>query len=89
MDVIIPVIHPNGDRKATLLPQLKETYRALQTAQTALKAGAPNGRNYYLTDGLLAKAQQQHWDRVAQIKTVMDSILAEVQAIETTYPTAR
>jgi hypothetical protein len=87
--VITPIIHLNGNRKETLIANLEEAYRALRTAQDALRECAPNGRNYYPEPGRLAQAEAQYRTRQEHLQAVCDSLLVEVEKIEEEYPTRR
>lgn len=89
MAVVLPVIHLNGDRKATLVGHLEAAYRAVHHALECLQDGAPNARNYYPQPGLYEQARAQHRWRQAQLQAVLKSLEAEVAGIEAASPTAR
>lgn len=80
--VITPIIHLNGDRKETLIRNLKTAYDALSAARKALRECAPNGRNYYPVPGRLQQAEAQHRARQEAVQAVMESLVAEVEGIE-------
>lgn len=80
--VIAPIIHLNGDRPATLLAALTAAYKALHAAQDALRACAPNARNYYPVDGLFEQARTQYAEHSAHLEAVMQSLVAEAETIQ-------
>lgn len=79
--LIVPLIHMNGTSKRMLLQQLEDAYDALQLAYDALRQASPNGRDYYHTPGLYAKAVAQHTKRQQAIDDVMASIQSEYEEI--------
>lgn len=81
-DIVIPVIHPNGDRKETLVLQLRDAYVALRGAQLALQQTRPNPRNYYPVAGRWEQAHAQYEARYAAIEGVIRSLVAEVTILQ-------
>ncbi len=81
-DVVLPIIHLNGDRASTLLARLKAAYDAVAVAMDALEQTAPNARNYYLVSGRLEQAQHQHAARQWRLHDVLHSLEAEIQGIQ-------
>ena len=80
--VITPIIHHNGDTRETLLTGLKEAYRAVRSAQNALRDCAPNARNYYPEPGRFEQAMEQHRGRVSALQTVIESLYDEARLIQ-------
>ncbi len=81
--MITPTVHSNGDTYETLRDQYLSAYRALRAAADALRGIAPNARNYYVQgDGVFQAAVQQHQARVTALRSLIQDILAEFQAIE-------
>ena len=80
--VITPIIHLNGDRAETLIQRLEATWDMLDAAVTLLRDCAPNGRNYYPDPGRMEQAEQQYTRRQNQIGDVMESLEAEIAAIQ-------
>jgi hypothetical protein len=89
MAVIVPIVHLNGDRKETLMDQLASVYAALRDAEDVLRDAAPNARNYYLVEGLFEQAVTQHRARQVQLDAIIQSVDAEMIALNETYPHAR
>ena len=81
-EIILPVIHLNGDRATTLLTRLESAVTAVAAALDALQATAPNGRNYYLVPGRLELATQQHTARKEHLQHVFQSLTAEIRGIQ-------
>lgn len=90
-DIVIPVVHLNGDRKHVLAAQLEDAYAALRKAQHALQACTPNQRNFYVSREAehFERAMAQHKARVEALQLVKESLVAEAQAMGQAYPTAR
>jgi hypothetical protein len=80
-NVILPIIHLNGDRKETLVRHIEAAFDALSAAYDALKDCAPNGRNYYPAPGRMEDALAQHIARQEAVVGVMDSLCAELAGI--------
>lgn len=88
-DVVIPCIHLNGDRKATLVGNLEAAYDAVRAAEEALRECSPNARNYYPDPGRMELALTQHRARQEHLHAVLASLEAEVIGIQDAYPTPR
>ena len=84
--IITPIIHINGSGKRALLDQLCTAYRAVDAAMTALRLASPNKRDYYPETGRLQLAEAQYRTRMEHLATVMDSLIAEAEAIQRAYP---
>ena len=80
-EVVLPVLHPNGDRPETLLGSLENAYAAVGAAMDALRQCAPNGRNFYPVPGRMQQAEVQHRTRQVHLITVLTSRVAEAQGI--------
>lgn len=87
--IIAPIIHLNGDRPETLCSALERAYIAVGTALLALKETAPNARNYYPQPGLFEQAVAQYQQRIAALKAVRLSLVAEHEATATANETYR
>lgn len=81
-DVVAPIIHPNGDRAATLIANLEHAYKAVRAAMLALREIAGNKRNFYVEDGRWEAYREQHEARVAHLKAVESSVVEELKAIQ-------
>lgn len=82
MPVITPIIHLNGDRKETLVQNLKAAYAAVRNAQAVLQQCAPNGRNYYPEPGRFELALAQHTARQQALLEIRKSIEDEMFQID-------
>jgi hypothetical protein len=84
--VLTPIIHPNGDSKATVVARLAIAYRSLQAAAEAVRRCAPHGRNFEPEPGRHARYHAQHLARLHHLDAVMASVLAEVHQIDADSP---
>lgn len=82
IELAVPCVHMNGDRKETLLERLEIAYAAVGEAQDALRECAPNGRNAYPIPGLMEKLTAQHVARQHFLQAVRDSLEAEAIALQ-------
>ena len=80
-DIVLPVLHPNGDRPETLLDNLETAYAAVRAAMDALRQCAPNGRNFYPVPGRMQQAEAQHRARQEHLMAVLTSLGAEAKGI--------
>ena len=80
-DLVTPIVHLNGTSRDSLLGQRSDAYDALEKAAAALRQMAPNGRDYYLEEGRLQKAEAQHMRRLAAIRSLQDEIEREMHLI--------
>lgn len=79
----LPTIHSNGTSKAELIEGLCNASNALDDAYEALKATAPNGRDYYPQgDDALGKATAEHMDRLRRLDAVKKEVDALTLAID-------
>ena len=74
---ILPTIHSNGTSAQALLDQARGVLDALRALRGAMADVAPNGRDYYLVDGSLRQAQDQHDRRASALRGVLDEIEKE------------
>jgi hypothetical protein len=81
---VTPIIHLNGDRKETLQNALIDTYHDARRLERALVDTCPNARNYYPEPGRLEQAMLHHQARCMAVRAVMQSLLAEYDALSTT-----
>ena len=81
-DVVVPIVHTNGDRAATLISNLENAYRGVCEAMEALRDCAGNARNFYHDPGRWETYCAQHHARQLHLQAVMESLIAECQAIE-------
>lgn len=79
--LVVPIVHPNGTGIEKLMSARDDTWDAIGKAYAALKRMAPNGRDYYLSPGLLEKAQEQHMRRLRILDDLKDEIAAEMREI--------
>jgi hypothetical protein len=82
IDLAVPFVHPNGDRRETLLDNLETAYTAVTAAMDTLRKCAPNGRNAYPVDGLMQRLEAQHRQRQEYLQAVADSLEAEAIALQ-------
>lgn len=82
VEVVAPIIHMNGSSKDRLIEALSNAYDKFSEAYDALRQCAPNGRDYYLEDGRFDKARDQHIRRLGAVAGVMESLDAEMTAIQ-------
>lgn len=70
-----PLCHLNGTSKKELLEQLENAYTAIGDAYDVLKRAAPNARDYYpLGAEAMARATDQHYDRLKRLDSVRDEL---------------
>ena len=81
--LVLPIVHLNGDSKQTLVEQRCDALEALAAASGALGNMAPNGRNYYPVDGLMGKAVAQHQRRAKVLQDLYAEIEREVEGLDT------
>jgi uncharacterized protein involved in tolerance to divalent cations len=55
-----PTVHLNGTSADELLKQAENAGQAIAAAYKACSDAAPNGRDYYVKVGSMAKAQEMH-----------------------------
>ena len=82
IDLAVPFVHANGDRRETLLDNLENAYTAVTTAMDAIRQCTPNGRNAYPVDGLMQRLEAQHRQRQEYLQAVADSLEAEAIALQ-------
>lgn len=76
-DVITPTLHLNGSGYDRLFELNAEANGALRAALDKLAQAAPHGRDFYVQgDDAYAKARDQHEDRLARVRSVMDELEA-------------
>lgn len=81
LDLVVPIVHLNGTSKDSLLEMREAFYSKLRDAERGLREMAPNGRDYYLVDGLFEKAMVQHKRRMDMLKKLFDEIEYECRYI--------
>lgn len=81
-EVVVPIIHLNGDRAETLLENLYNAVDAVHATGDALAKCCPNGRNFYPVDGLMPKAVEQHEERMLLLKHLAVSLTKEIEGIQ-------
>ena len=80
--MLLPTIHSNGTSKAELVEGLCRASNALDLAYQALKACAPNGRDFYPQGaGALEAATAEHMDRLRRLDAVKRDVDALTLAI--------
>ena len=77
-----PIVHLNGDRKATLIGVLEQAYDALRAAENALQECAGNARNFYPGPGRWERYCAQHRTRQEHLQVVRESLEAESVQLE-------
>ena len=82
IDIAVPCVHMNGDRRETLLTNLETAYTAVTDAMDAIRKCAPNGRNAYPIPGLMQRLEAQHRQRQEYLQAVTDSLEAEAVALQ-------
>jgi len=80
-EIVVPVVHMNGTAKSDLIEQQSEVYLQLSNVLDAMRAAAPNGRDYYPAPGLMEKAIAQHMRRMGVITGLMDEIQQQIEMI--------
>lgn len=79
--MILPIVHPNGTSRASLVDLRCAAGAKLREALEALSAMAPHGRDYYLEEGRFEAAVAQHQRRVFMVREVWKEIQDETIAI--------
>lgn len=82
IELAVPFVHLNGDRRETLLTNLENAYTAVMAAMDAMRQCSPNGRNAYPVDGLMQRLEAQHRTRQEYLQAVADSLEAEAIALQ-------
>lgn len=82
IELAVPFVHMNGDRRETLLTNLENAYTAVMAAMDAMRQCAPNGRNAYPQPGLMQRLEAQHRTRQEYLQAVADSLEAEAIALQ-------
>lgn len=82
IELAVPFVHLNGDRRETLLNNLENAYTAVMAAMDAMRQCSPNGRNAYCVDGLMRRLEAQHRTRQEYLQAVADSLEAEAIALQ-------
>ena len=80
--IIAPCVHLNGTSKQELMDNLESIHTALEKARDALKAAAPNGRDYYLGTVTIKQAQDQQIARMRAIDDLQRGIETEMEMID-------
>ena len=75
--MVLPVVHINGTSREELIRLRCDAADKVRQALEALADMAPNGRDYYLVDGSLRQAQDQHDRRASALRGVLDEIEKE------------
>ncbi len=76
--LLAPLIHMNGSSAETLLDGYRAAHDAINAGLDALRACAPNGRDYYpIGDHAFKQAVREHEERGAALRKV----LAEIEMI--------
>jgi len=80
--MMVPTLHLNGTSRVELLNQQLEALQALRLARLAMRAAAPNGRDYYPQGkGAFEKADSEHAARVRAIDDLLTNLEALAMAI--------
>ena len=66
----MPTIHMNGTSPESLIEGYCDAINALRDAIEAVKACAPNGRDYYGVRGDMTATAHEHVSRVDRLETV-------------------
>jgi len=73
--IMAPRVHLNGTGREVLLEDYLDAKEAVRLAIGALKACAPNGRDYYVIGPeAIEVAQKQHADRVHRLVLVFQEL---------------
>ena len=71
----VPTIHLNGTPGQRLFVALSLARDAVNVARDAVRATAPNGRDYYLQPGnAIGEAEAEHRTRIAKLEAVSDEL---------------
>lgn len=81
VEIVLPIIHMNGNSRQSLLDEIQEAITALTEGLHRLAEMAPNGRNYYPAPGLLELAQAQHQQRLRALRTILKDLKYEAIGI--------
>ncbi len=82
IELAVPFVSLNGDRRETLLENLEKAYIAVLAAIDTMRQCCPNGRNAYPVDGLMEKLKVQYQARQEYLQAVADSLEAEAIALQ-------
>jgi hypothetical protein len=75
MTITLPTVHMNGTSRDELIRTNLKALTAVQSAIEAVRAAAPNGRDYYVQPvGSLRKAMDEHLDRLTKLTDVKDEL---------------
>lgn len=73
-----PIVHLNGTSRDDLIEQRVNAVMALAQARRAVTLMAPNGRDYYVVEGLFEIAQNQHEEWMRSLHKLNAQITEEV-----------
>ena len=80
--MIVPSVHMGGTSRNELETQMRDALMALASAQEALAAMTPHGRDYYVQPGeALQEALIQHESRRERVDALMTEIGAMYEEI--------
>ena len=82
-EIVVPIVHLNGTSAESLIEERCQAYGAINAAMEDLRRMGPNGRDYYLVDGLLRRAEDQHRRRMLALTDIMAELQYEIARIET------
>ena len=73
--MIVPTIHMNGTPKDSLCGALEKATEKIRDAIAAVCATSPHGRDYYPQgDDAIRVAQDDHYDRLKKLTSVLDDL---------------
>lgn len=82
IEIAVPYVHSNGDRRETLTDNLETAYIAVTAAMDAVRKCSPNARNAYPQPGLMQRLEAQHRTRQEYLQAVANSLEAEAVALQ-------
>jgi len=81
-NITLPTVHRNGTSRDSLLDGYIDAIDALRLAVEALKASAPNARDYYVkAEGTFCLAQNQHFIRLARLRDTINELTEIAQNV--------
>jgi hypothetical protein len=79
----IPTVHDNGTSKARLIEGYEAASASIEAAYQAVKATAPNGRDYYPQGpAAMEQATAEHLARLKKLDEVRDEIDSIILALD-------
>ena len=78
----VPMIHPNGSAKATLIEDQLSVMRALENACHAMRHAGPHPRDYYYVPGRYEIARKEYDALIEKVQSALTEISEYAEKID-------